>query len=281
MRPLIITGLVVLSLSFAKAIVHVAGVDPYAGHVLFVPVVSALILWHRRHSLRAISSEGHPLAFVLFGAALILLVLAQSTSSYPAHVLSVVLAIAGAALWFGGIAWLREAAFPLGFLLCMLPVPASLVDAMSPIIQSAVAGFAAGVLTVVQVPVERHGFLLRLPNATVIVDETCNGVRFLLVSFVIATAFAHLLIPTPSRRIVLMIGAIPAAALANAIRVTEVTMAAYLYGPLVAARVHDYVGRGTWLLTIAVLLIWALMLAQPARQGWFWRWADTPQPKKA
>jgi exosortase len=279
-RPLIITGLVVLSLSFAQAIVREAGVNPYAGHVLFVPVVSALILWHRRDSFRKASGEGHPLAFVLFGAALVLLALAQTTPSYTAHTLSIVLAIAGSVLWFGGLAWLRQAAFPVGFLLCMLPVPASLVAAVSPTIQSAVASFAAGALNVLQVPVERQGYLLRLPHATVAIDETCNGLRFLPVSFVIATAFAQLLIPTPSRRVWLMLGAIPAALLANAIRVTEVTMTAYLYGPLVALRLHDYIGRGTWLLTIAALLIGAIMLGQPARQGWLLRW-DGPQPKKA
>jgi exosortase len=280
-RPLIITGLVVLALSFAKAIVEVAGVDPYAGHVLFVPVVSALILWHRRDAFRATKGEGHPLAFVLFGAAVVLLMLAHSTSSYLAHTLSVVLALAGATLWFGGTVWLRQAAFPLGFLLCMLPLPASLVAAASPPVRSIVAGFAAGAVALLQVPVEHQGFVLRLPNASVIVDDTCNGLRFLLVLFVIATAFAELLIETPSRKVLLVIGAIPAAVLANAIRVTEVTMAAYLYGAPAAASLHDYLGRGTWLLTIAALLVWAMLLGQPARQGWFLRWADTPQPKKA
>lgn len=282
MRPLIITGLVVLSLSFIKAIVRVAGVEPYAGHVLFVPFVSALILWHRRASLRRASEEGHhPLAFVLFAAALVLLGLAQTTPSYTAHTLSIVLAIAGVVLWFGGTAGLRQAAFPVGFLLLMLPVPSALVAAVSPVIQDAVAGFTAGALGLLQVPVERQGFLLRLPNVTVSIDESCNGLRFLLVSFVIATAFAQLLIPTPSRRVVLMMGAIPAALLANAIRVTEITMTAYLYGPQVAARLHDYVGRGTWLLTIAALLVAAIVLGRSARQGGLPPWAETPQPKKA
>jgi exosortase len=273
-RPLIITGLVVLALSFAKAIVQVAGVDPYAGHVLFVPVVSALILWHRRDAFRATTGEGRPLAYVLLGAALILLMLAHSTSSYLAHTLSVVLAIAGAALYFGGTAWLRQAAFPVGFLLCMLPLPASLVAVLSPVTRSGAASFTASVLTILQVPVERQGFVLRLPQASVIVDDTCNGLRFLLVLLVIATAFAQLLIETPSRRVLLVIAAIPAAALANAIRVTEVTLTAYLYGPLVAAGLHDYLGRGTWLFTIAALLVWAMLLGQPSRQGWL-------LPKKA
>ena len=78
----------------------------------------------------------------------------------------------------------------------------------------------------------------------------------------------------------LMIGAIPAAVLANAIRATEITMAAYLYGPQVAELLHDYIGRGTWLLTIAALLVWAIMLGRPTRSSWFVPWAETSQPKK-
>jgi exosortase len=278
---LIITGLAVLSLAFAQALVGVAGTNPYAGHVMFVPVVSALILWHRRESFRSATGQSRSLALLVFGASLALLAVAQTTPSYTAHTLSMILAIAGAVLWCGGTEWLRQAAFPLGFLFFMLPVPDRLVAAVTPTIQAAIATFTTETLSFFHVPVEQQGFMLRLPNANVAIDETCNGLRFALVAFVIATAFAQLLISTPSRRPLLMIAAIPAAFLANAIRVTEVTMATYLYGPQIAGRMHDYIGRGTWLLTIAVLLVGALLLERPARQVWFLRWTETTQAKKA
>lgn len=280
MRSLIVTGLAVLYLPFVGAITRVAATDPYAGHVLFVPIVSALIVWRRWDRLRKIAAQGSPLAFLLFGAAFVLLVLAHTAHSYTAHTFSLVLAVAGVGLWLRGTEWLRQAAFPLGFLLLMLPAPASLIAAVTPTIQGFVASFTAGALSLLQVPVERQGLLLRLPNATVGIDESCNGLRFLLVLFVIVTAFAQLLIPAPSRRFHLMIAAIPAAVLANLIRVTEVALAAYLYGPQVATHLHDYIGRGTWLLTIATLLAWAIVLARTARQPRLWPCAENPQAKK-
>jgi exosortase len=215
----------------------VASTDQYAGHVLLVPIVVALILWRRRHEFHATAGPRKRLG------------------------------------------WLRLVAFPLAFLLLILPPPRSLITVVSPPIQQFVASFAAAALSVLHVPVEREGFLLRLPNATLHVDEGCNGVRFLLVLFVIVTCFAHVLIPTPRRRYLLMLAAIPSAVLANATRVTAIAVTAYLFGSEAASGwTHDYIGRSIWLLTIAAFLITAILLrraGEPPRRS---RWEETLQP---
>ena len=64
-----------------------------------------------------------------------------------------------------------------------------------------------------------------------------------------------------------MLVAIPAAVLANGIRVTEIAAAAYLFGPEAAGGwAHDYMGRATWLLTIAAFLGAAIALRRSAPQ---------------
>jgi exosortase len=256
----------------------VAATDQYAGHLLLVPVVAALILWRRRDELLAIVGPRNPAGFVLLGGALILLAVAHVNRSYTAHALSVVLAIAGVGLWLRGTRWLRQAAFPLAFLLLMLPPPRSLITVVSPPIQHFVATFSAAAMSFLQIPVERQGFLLRLPNATLHVDEGCNGLRFLLVLFVIITAFAHILVPTPGRRYLLMLTAIPSAVLANAIRVTAIAVTAYLFGPQAASGwIHDYIGRGIWLLTIVALLTTAVLLRKAAAPPRRSQWEETLQ----
>jgi exosortase len=266
-RRLILLGLALPYLPVAGALVHVAATDSYAGHVLFVPVVSAIILWRRRDRFRRVAGPGdparpdpgNPAGLVLLGVALVLLAFAYTGRSYSAQALSAVLAIAGAGLWLGGRAWLRHAAFPLGFLLLILPPPRGLIAAVTPTIQDFVAGFTAGALSFLHIPVERRGLLLHLPNATLSIDEGCNGLRFLLALLVIMTGVAQIFLATPGRRLLLVIAAVPAAVLANAVRVTEIAGAAYLLGPHAASGwLHDYIGRGTWLLTIAALLAGAI-----------------------
>jgi exosortase len=258
-------GLVALYLPVLGAIVRVAATDTYAGHVLFVPVVSAIILWRRRDRFRAITGPGDRAGLGLLGVALGLLVLAHTSRSYPAHAVSAVLAIAGVGLWLRGREWLRQAALPLGFLLLILPPPRGLTAAVTPTVQHFVAGFSAGALSLLHIPVERHGLLLHLPSATLSIAEGCNGLRFLLVLVVIMTGVSQIVLSTGGRRLLLVIAAIPAAVLANVIRVTEIAGAVYLLGPQAATGwLHDYIGRGTWLLTIAVLLAGAIVLRKSA-----------------
>jgi exosortase len=245
----------------AGALGRTAATDSYAGHLVFVPLVSAIILWTRRDRFPGSTSPANPTGFALAGVGLAMLGLAHASQSHTAHVASLVLTLAGLGLWLNGPGWLRPAIFPIGFLLLLVPPSQVLVQAVSPSIQRFVAGFSAGTLTLLRIPVEQQGFVLRLPGATLSIDQGCNGLRFLLVLFVIATAFAQLLVPTPARRSLLMIMAIPAALLANAIRVTEIAVAAYLFGPQATSGwPHDYIGRGTWLLTIGGLFAAAFVL---------------------
>jgi exosortase len=281
LRYIVVIGLVVLYLPLLGEVGRVAATDPYAGHVLFVPVVSVIILWSQRDRLRATAGPSNSAGLALCTAALLLLAFAHASQSYTTHVLSAVLAIAGLSLWLRGTAWFRHAALAVGFLLLILPPPRRLIAAVSPIIQDRIAGFSAGALSLLGIPVERQGFLLHLPNATLRIDEGCNGLRFLLVLFVITTAVAYILIPTPGRRLLLVVAAIPAALMANAIRVTEIAGVAYLFGAQAATGwLHDYVGRSTWLITIAVVLAAAIALRRTAPPTQIVPWGQTPQPKK-
>jgi exosortase len=266
-RLLIVLGLALLYLLVVGTFVRMAVTDDFAGYMLLVPVASAIIAWRRRDRFRGIIGPGSPAGLALVGVALILLVYGLMNQSYRVQAFSLVVAIAGAGLWLRGVEWLRQAAFPLGFLLLILPLPSRLIAAVSPPLQHFVAGFTTGALRLLQIPVERKGLLLHLSNATIQIDEGCSGLRFLLVLFVITTGLAHAVLSTPGRRLLVIIGVIPAALLANMMRVTEIAVVAYLLGPQTAnGPLHDYIGKGNWLLAIAALLAWTMILRKTAPQ---------------
>src|SRR5262245_61831756 len=88
-----------------------------------------------------------------------------------------VMATVGTILVVGGWAHLRLLAFPLGFLLFALPIPNRLLVPLQHALQSATTTASAATLPVLGVPVERHGFVLSLPNGDLGVAEACSGVR--------------------------------------------------------------------------------------------------------
>jgi exosortase len=236
----------------------------YAGHGVFVPVLSLFLLWTRRHQLPPPARYRAPEGLALLGAAVVLAAVGHATQSVEAHVVSTVLVVAGIALWLRGARWMRRAVVPFAFLLFMVPLPHAVVAAVTLPLQHFAAGFAAGSLGLLHIPVSHAGVMIHLPDLNLSVDEGCNGLRFLMVLLVVTTAFALIYVPTRPRRLIVIAIAVLAGVVANAVRVTAIAAATHVLGPQAAlGSLHDYAGRLIWLLALAwtlgfgMLMVWS------------------------
>jgi exosortase len=255
----------------AGQMLHAWRTHPYAGHGVFVPAMSLIILWGDWARVRAAAAPGS-----LGGAALVLggfglLLLGRLTQSLLIAGLSVIPVIAGLVVWGFGVRCLAAAAFPVGFLVFMPPLPQPIVDAVTRELQLFAAGFAGIALELVGVPFYQDGLFIRLATLTLEVAEVCNGLRFLVALLVLTIAFAHVSQRTLARKVVLAAAAVPAAVLANAIRVTMVALGAHFWGPEAASGwTHNLIGKSVWALTLLPLLALALWLrrgTQPRPAG--------------
>ena len=169
--------------------------------------------------------------------------------------------LGGIVHWIWGPSMLRAAAFPLGFLVLMVPLPYVVVAAVTLDLQRFAAGFAGRALSLLDVPFAQEGVTIELPALTLQVAEVCNGLRFLAALLVLTLAFAHVTQRTVTSKIVLTLSAIPVAIVANAVRVTGIVLAVQYIGPHAASGViHNSIGKGVWALTIAALVGLGLFL---------------------
>jgi len=258
---------IVAYLPFLREIVHLWRVDPYAGHGMFVPLYSAFLLWADRHRLGVVPRRRTPGGALVVMGALALLAAGQWLATITLQGLSLVAAVAGLALWAHGARRLRAAAFPLAFLLFMMPLPHSIVGAFTLDLQAFAAHFAGAVLSVVGVPHYQYGITIELPRVTLEVAEGCNGLRFLMALVTLAAALAQVTQSTPTRKAALVAFAVPLAILANAGRVAAVCLAAYYIGPQAAAGMpHHTIGKGVWALALTPLVLLAIVLRRDRRE---------------
>jgi exosortase len=249
--------------------------NQYAGHGPFVPLFSALLLWMDRHRLHASAEAsrpvlGHPAGLPVILTGLGLLGLGTWAHAILVQGLSAAVTVAGLILWAFGPECLRVAAFPVGFLVLMVPLPYAVVDAVTLDIQRFAAGSAAAVLRVVGIPVYQNGVVIELPVMTLQVAQACNGLRFLMALVVLTTAFAQVTQRTVLRKAVLIGAAVPIAVVANAFRVAVVAVGVQVVGPQAASgTIHNWIGHVVWALTLIPLVLLAFLL---------WRGGDRTLP---
>ena len=235
--------------------------DPYAGHGMFVPLLSAYFLWQERDELGAAAGPGQSSGILVILAGLGLMVFGRWVDSPLLQGASVVAAAGGLGLWRCGARWLRAAAFPIAFLVFMAPLPRAVVGAVTLDLQLFATGFAGLALDALAIPFYLDGTRIDLSRVSLEVAEVCNGLRFLTGVVVMTIAFAWVTQRTLPRGLVLVGAAIPVAILANAIRVAAVVAAVHYIGPEAASgTIHNWIGKGVWGLTLLPIGILGLVL---------------------
>jgi exosortase len=246
--------------------------NEYAGHAMFVPLFCVLAAWADRERLRAAAGRGHPSGLLLLAAGAAVLATGYLWHSQVLQGLALAMIAAGAVLWLYGGACLRAAAFPVVFLAMMAPLPKAVVAAVTFKLQVFAAGFAAGGLGLIGIPVYQTGVKLELATMNLEVAEACNGLRFLLAILVLTAAFAQVLLPSWGRKVALVAAAVPIAVVANALRVAAIGIGVHYIGPEAASgTVHNWIGKGVWAMTLVPLALLTIGLARFHR----------PRPKAA
>jgi exosortase len=241
--------------------------DSFYSHGWLVPVASGWLAWQRREQLAAISSAPSSAGLLLLVPA-VMLHLAGVWSRM--HVLSGFMFVvsAWAMVWMlWGAEAVRALRVPLAFLLFMVPLPGVLVIGASFTLKLAAASLAASALQLAGIPATQEGSLIRLPQFTMLVDDTCSGLRSLLSLVALSTLWAAMLPErTPLwKRAILTLASVPISLAANMARILLLTMLALVWGRA-AAEGFLHGGSGIVVFGVAVAALGAISWVLTARE---------------
>lgn len=262
--------LVLLAVGYAPALLAMARVwsqVEYASHGYLVPLVAAWAALRESGRLRGLPRDRDARGLALLVAATALYALGLGLGSAGLQGLALVTALGAALWWRRGARWLRALAFPLGFLLFMIPLPAGWIDPVILQLQLFVTWAAVGLLQTFGVPVVREGNVLLLPGGeSLFVAEACSGITSLVTLTPLAVLLAYFTERTLLRRIVLVAAVVPIALLGNLARVIVTTLAAQHVGAAAATEnvLHESAGLTTYVLGCLALL------ALGAGLRWIW-----------
>jgi exosortase len=226
--------------------------DPDYGHGFLVPLFSGFILYRERGCWMKTKIKPSNFGFlVMFGAVALLLIGSLGAELFTSR-FSLLVLLAGMALFLAGWKVLRAISFPLGFLALMIPIPEIIYNQTTFPLQLLASRFATSLLELARVPVLRDGNILILSNYSLEVVEACSGIRSLMSLIALAVAYGYLAEPRRWARFILVALTVPIAIVTNAIRITGAGMLAHRFGPTAAEGfLHEFSG---WVIFLAALI---------------------------
>ncbi|PYK11629.1 MAG: hypothetical protein DME61_00190 [Verrucomicrobia bacterium] len=262
----------VLLAAFARpllALMNYAAGSELHSYILLVPFVSAYLLYLRRDQLPKNYTIDLPLALVFLGAGLGVMAFTYSSIGLApadnAHLvlltLSFLCCLTAGGFFFFGRNWMRAAAFPLAYLIFMVPMPDAMADALETASKYASAEVANLFFHLSGTPFLRGGFFFQLPNITIEVTQECSGIRSSWVLLMTSILAANLFLKTPWRRLALVAFVIPLGILRNGFRILVIGLLCVNVGPqMIHSLIHRRGGPLFFMLSLIpfFLVLWLL-----------------------
>ena len=248
-----------LVLVFAPAGIALGGVwssVDYYSHGFLVPLVAYWAASRSQTRFRPLANRDRrgfavaALAAVVYGVGL-------ATAVVSLQGLGLVVAISACALYLGGVQGVRVLAFPLAFLVFMVPLPQTWITPMIVQLQLIVSATAVDLLGWLGSGAARHGNVIQLPAGDeLFVAEACSGITSIVTLTPLAVMFAYFTESTLARRLTIVLAVVPAAMLGNLLRVSVTVAAAERYGADAATGnlLHEFAGLITFTLACLALI---------------------------
>jgi exosortase C (VPDSG-CTERM-specific) len=263
-----VSWVVVVTLAFIQPLTQLMryAVDsPLLSYIPLVPFVTAYLLYLRRHRLRL----GHGGSVV--GA--VVLCLIGSTTWFAAtrldtsvndHLalmtLSYVAVIAAGGFLFLGSRWMAGAAFPVTFVLFMVPLPDAAVVSIETASVLASADVSAWFFRLTGTPLLRDGDIFELPGIVLRIAQECSGIHSSWILFITSLVASNMFLASPWRRLVLVAFVIPLAIVRNSFRILVIGLLCVHVGPhMIDSYIHRHGGPvffGLSLIPLLALLMW-------------------------
>ncbi|ODS52386.1 MAG: hypothetical protein ABS36_17535 [Acidobacteria bacterium SCN 69-37] len=205
--------------------------DDNYSHGFFIVPLALYFLWERRDRLANLPPAPRLSGLILvIGGIGLLLAGLLGAERFLSRIAMIVLLV-GAIVFVKGWPTLRIAAFPVVFLLLMIPLPAIVFNEMAFPLQLLASRAGEVVLSAAGVPVLREGNLIILAHTTLEVAEACSGIRSLITLLTLGIVFGYFTDTRTWIRTAIAASTIPVAIVANAGRVAGTGLAAHFYGP--------------------------------------------------
>ncbi len=233
----------------------------YYSHGFLIPAVSLFLVWLKRNRLNAGNPVHSRWGWPLFLAGILAYLASAVVVVYSLAGFSLILVLAGIIALLRGDGLLKELRFPLAFLGFMVPLPLFLTTQMSFKLKLISARLAVEAVKNMGIQAVSEGSIIKTPQAYLIVEDTCSGIRSLISLIALGALIAYFSSATRRQKLVIFISSVPIAVTSNTLRIVILTLLSEIYGPAaITGFIHTLMGTLVFAVELGGLMLVAKVL---------------------
>jgi exosortase B len=229
------------------------------GHGPLILAVVVWLFWTLRQPIAEAAWEPAPaLGWPVFVFGLLVYALGRAFDISSLEFGSQPFVVAGALMLLRGLSALRVAWFAVAYLVFLVPLPATLVDAMTGPLKQWISSIVQSMLFAVGYPISNSGVILTIGQFQLMVADACSGLNSMFSLSALGTLFMYVMRRKSLLHNAIMLASIlPIAFAANIVRVTLLVLLTYHFGDE-AGQGFLHGAAGMALMVIALLIFFVL-----------------------
>ena len=175
--------------------------------------------------------------------------------------------VAGACAFFLARGALKQATFPLVFLLFMVPFPVAMEEGIEMFLQHGSAPAAHGMFLIAGTTMFYHDLIFELPGIALRVAPECSGIRSTVVLFMTSLVAGQLFLRSGWKRTILTAAVIPLALVRNGFRIFVLGQLCIHVGPhMIDSAIHHQGGPIFFALSLVPFMALVFFLVRAERR---------------
>ncbi len=245
---------------------------PEYGHGLFIPFVSAFLIWQQRDKLERMAFPGSWLGVAVLMLGVALNVLGHFATLFIVQQYAVVVAIYGLALSLLGGAAFRRIWVALLLLLFMIPLPEFLFQNLSAKLQLISSAIGVWVIRLFGISVYLEGNVIDLGIYQLQVAEACDGLRYLFPLMTLGFIMGYFFRAPLWKRALVFLSSIPITILMNSLRIGVIGVTVQHWGIGKAEGfLHEFQGWVIFMACLGVMMLEVVLLSKTGAHRRPWR----------
>ncbi len=215
----------------------------YYSHGYLVPLITAFLVWRRRGCFQEAAYSSSTIGIVLFSIGAFMQIASAFMRIHFTSGFSFILVLLGIIFFLFGKEVGKKLLFPILFLIHMIPLPLSAIAELSLKLKLFAAGCAMSLVNLTGIPAIQDGSKMFFSDSSLVVGDVCSGLKSLIALIAFGTLYAHMSSVSNYAKPILFLASVPAALIANIIRILILCIIANNWGSDVATgRAHDITG---------------------------------------